>query len=1255
MKHKWKQQACSGLLAVCMILTLAPAALAADASACISCGHTDGTHAETCRFACPTEGCTVTYGSSGWSHSSKGCPYAAEGMYCAECGYLAYREEDDDYFHADDCTIGHPEQGNPEIGDDSPPAEIANQYKVDGVTYFGVDSDHFDDSTRLFIQDMLATKSKELGNQSTAALWQHLGFAIQKHKGRGTSTGKFRTQFNDVLAKSMAYATGSTGSYSANLKSGDNNYNTKSNGLTYANSMASAAEAMENLMFTWYRGAGGGRNDKYGDADDAAIAKNETLWDNTDPDDVFWILNGAYKTSGTNKKGHYQALGMLFSNFKITTILPEDDGNFYKTSASEDTPETRTYASNVKNLTGTQVSAQQEITNTTSATASSEIGHSEEYGFEESLTLGVEKSIGTSWKVNAEIGFKASQVLSNSWSKGESTTAEQSTSYNVSVDLPPYTNVMMTQRNNKATETTTYRCPVALSFTVTVVEYTLDPSSNNASCRTQVLATFGGNARKNLLKRGVVEQTLTDPDGVKWSDLYAANSGLENIVDARMTATAPMASAGAKFEAELNTMTSEVSGLAPVYALNAVKTVNDIREYHLTSGEYLYVDTIALEGLNRQNAPYYGFNAEKGRWVLVDADGTRVSDSDIAMLETNPVTGFTKLKAGNAAGTLYLKYLINEDCYATAENPTRYAKNNLLEGTAMIEVNVSPIPFTDGKITVSGKLEGIAGDPARAIEGADGLAAVVQDSTGKELSRPVVWDAQELENKGVKIEDNQISFTQEGTFHVRATSGQTRSGWYEVAALPARKLASIVIPETAVLDYKDGRTLDLNSLTVYYKDQYGADWTEIPTLTWNCTAQGVTLDENHVLTVPAAGTYTVTASAGDLVSNVLTVTVTDSRLLVSEASPAEKSLPTSGGGVEFTLTGKNLMDGIPVKAAWKDAAGQDTATIEGATTGTDTEQKVTLTFPENTADAAQTYAVSYFLTGADGEYAVPFGTVTVARKASGGGGGSGSGGTASYTLTFETNGGSSIAKVSKSRGSTIDLSDYTTAKDGYTFVGWYTDKELTRAADRVELTADTTVYAKWMEEVSSGDESGFPFMDVGADDWFRAAVEYAYGNGIMNGTSAATFSPDRATTRGMTVAILHRLEGAPSTPGAAFDDVAADAYYAQAVAWAAQNAIVSGYGNSRFGPDDPVTREQMAVILMRYAAFKGHDLAGEASLENYTDGASTAAYAQDAMRWAIAAGILSGKGEGVLDPKGLSTRAQTAQMFLNFLGNVSET
>lgn len=180
-------------------------------------------------------------------------------------------------------------------------------------------------------------------------------------------------------------------------------------------------------------------------------------------------------------------------------------------------------------------------------------------------------------------------------------------------------------------------------------------------------------------------------------------------------------------------------------------------------------------------------------------------------------------------------------------------------------------------------------------------------------------------------------------------------------------------------------------------------------------------------------------------------------------------------------------------------------------------------------------------------------------------------------------------------------------------------------------------------------QTGVAFEDVQEDDWFVDAIYSAVNNGWFAGTSNTTFSPNIGTTRGMIATVLHRMENGPATSAVSiFDDVVSGMYYGSGVHWAQVNSIVSGYGNGKFGPEDNITREQMAAILYRYAQFKGYDVSKTASLDGFIDGGTTSDYAKAPMAWAIANGLISGKGNGILDPKAGATRAQVAAILTRF-------
>ncbi len=164
----------------------------------------------------------------------------------------------------------------------------------------------------------------------------------------------------------------------------------------------------------------------------------------------------------------------------------------------------------------------------------------------------------------------------------------------------------------------------------------------------------------------------------------------------------------------------------------------------------------------------------------------------------------------------------------------------------------------------------------------------------------------------------------------------------------------------------------------------------------------------------------------------------------------------------------------------------------------------------------------------------------------------------------------------------------------------------------------------------------------------RAFPDVAEARGWMTGTTPARFSPELPVTRGMAATVLHRMAGSPAAGDRAFPDVAEDAYCRQAVAWAAEAGVVLGYDDGRFGPEDLVTREQLAALLYRYASFQGWDTSGRASLSGYTDAALVSPYARTAVSWAVDAGLLTGRSAAALVPDGTASRAELAVILERF-------
>ena len=302
--------------------------------------------------------------------------------------------------------------------------------------------------------------------------------------------------------------------------------------------------------------------------------------------------------------------------------------------------------------------------------------------------------------------------------------------------------------------------------------------------------------------------------------------------------------------------------------------------------------------------------------------------------------------------------------------------------------------------------------------------------------------------------------------------------------------------------------------------------------------------------------------------------------------------------------------------------------------------------PDDTkVEANKTYKWRFMPT--DTNYTPLTGEIELYHKSGGGGGYNPP--VTYYTLRFETGGGSDISSVREAYNAYIDLTQYVPTWRGHTFIGWYSERSLTNKVSGVYLTKDMTVYALWRVDENPGTGAN-PFTDVSEKDWFYGDVMFVYENGLMLGTSKTLFSPHGTATRGMMATILWRMEGSPAPKGKnSFTDVEAGKWYADAITWTAENGIFAGYGKDKFGPDDPITREQLAAIFYRYADYKGYDLTVKGNLDKFKDADKVTDYAKTAMQWAVGSGLMKGKSGNLLDPQGTATRAEIATMLHRFI------
>ena len=413
----------------------------------------------------------------------------------------------------------------------------------------------------------------------------------------------------------------------------------------------------------------------------------------------------------------------------------------------------------------------------------------------------------------------------------------------------------------------------------------------------------------------------------------------------------------------------------------------------------------------------------------------------------------------------------------------------------------------------------------------------------------------------------------------------------------------------------------------------------------NCDSLEAVKNANgsYTITIRNIEALTINADTHQLVIGDLTVPTAfegNDELNTVEKIKAklETRLTARKDGTAFYDIVLKAADGTIISGANFPANGVDV--ILPYPTGTDSKDDFRIVHMLTTgANAGEIQVVSYTKESNGLHFHVnslsPFGVswVKYVAPTPGGGGGGGGGAVSTYTLTFDTNGGSAIDKITKDSGTTIDLAAYKPTRAGYTFAGWFSDKALTKAVTSVKLTANTTVYAKWTQ---NGGTAQNPFVDVKEGAYYYDAVLWAVEQKITSGTSATTFSPDASCTRAQMVTFLWRAAGSPKVENGKnpFTDVQADAYYYDAVLWAVEKGVTSGTSATTFSPDATVTRGQTVTFLYRNAG--SPEVSGTMP---FTDVEADAYYAK-AVQWAVQQKITTGTSETTFSPMSDCTRGQ---------------
>ena len=820
------------------------------------------------------------------------------------------------------------------------PAAALDTYELDGLTYYNVNSPNFESPPK-YLRDMMDLTSPALGYRSMAQMWLEagVGMCFDSNSLKNGTTTPFNAG-KDTAINCLINAIENGNAEEGNFQAG-------SSQVVYATSLYNAAQALEEtipgeMMNMPYVADYYYPYNRHNTESTNAAKKNQ---------DVVAALCYGYQDNCL------VCCEVYFTDFQAVALLPDDSGTNYVTTTLKDEkkPERR-YASNVKNMTLSPVTASQNVSTSWSSSITSTVNHSFTYSFTEAFKIGAEFTFRIA-KITPELSFSASQIFSDGWSKTTSETKSGTISETVSVSLPPYTNVLLEQGSSTTEAETKYNCPIGLKYKVLYNMFTIWSSDGTLNKIYQGKATFGPDARADLYQRALLNGDLDIDSDVHWPNVLAIEGMRDKIT--KITNHVPMSPVGAAFREKLDTTYTEVKSIAPLEPLAVVKILppdvsivgsqqqsyTNLNYLHadMKVGESSYTNYLKLRGENAFGAEYYGFSYRNGDWIVVKPDGTEWDDDTAPVkVEKDSATGYIRYTAVKP-GTCFLKYVIDEDCYATASSDT-CTKNSDLVSTAALEITVSGVKediSPTGTITVSGNYFGFVGKEPTALDGENGLTVSIQDFSGKELEKPYYWEKKELDSRGITLNDeNKVSFTKTGKYHVRAVCDEiaAKSDWYEIevhnytfTAEGANIMASCTDPECDDVMF----TVERPKKTTYGdgKSAWASVTGKIPGMTpptvvyWRGTEE---------LSAPPrdAGVYAASITIGDATARV--------EYKIEQAEAAVTALPTAS-----SITAGQPLSASTLTGGEADTAGsfrwKDETLRPGAADSEETEYEVIFT------------------------------------------------------------------------------------------------------------------------------------------------------------------------------------------------------------------------------------------------------------------------------------------------------------------------
>ena len=410
-----------------------------------------------------------------------------------------------------------------------------------------------------------------------------------------------------------------------------------------------------------------------------------------------------------NKGYHFYSVVAAFSNFTITPIIPGDENAYVITKVGSPTSNNKKTVSDVKNLSRENATASQSVSESTSTTIGSSISGSETYSLSTTVKVGGKASFLDIFEASAEVSTTITNSVTKGWSKSESETTSDTKTGSITVVLPAHTTVLMSQDSSMSQQEIRYNCPVALNYSVDLFYVYGKRSGSHVDLWFDKLTSFGesSNAINDLSARytqSAGSAQMADKDGINWQTMnydYDLKAAI-----AKLASTAPFDVTDAVFTQDITSIKTDVYDILPIYPIDTIKPVNPESsyltnqrwkyEYNMTKGDVKYTSNIELKALNKFGADFYTFYKKNGHFIVVDKEGNPDTSGKVIKLYKDAASGLQKY-AAVGEGTAYLKYIINEDIYRTANmaaiQPDTYITNKDINTngchTAVIQINVS--------------------------------------------------------------------------------------------------------------------------------------------------------------------------------------------------------------------------------------------------------------------------------------------------------------------------------------------------------------------------------------------------------------------------------------------------------------------------------------------------------------------------------------------------------------------------------------